>query len=211
MYADFFQKKCVHTQIKLLIVAYWFYSMEKYVREYQIWKACTYVEVFCNGCIHMLGFCWIWCLISLINLLVFDVYQWSLSCWSGLNSDGWGWMIYGMICWIVMMLLSICGSEIYDWFCKWFSEYFSMTMIQFQVSVFWDMYIGILHGKHIYTQIYLRTIAYIFWYMVDQGLQRQNLVYVMSSMWIGIMVNGFSLIYLLWLFEIDLGLSWYSD
>jgi len=60
-----------------------------------------------------------------------------------------------------MMLMSVCGSEICDWFYKCFSDYFSITVIQVQGSVFLYLYTCMLHRKHVYMWVYLIKVAYI--------------------------------------------------
>jgi len=61
----------------------------------------------------------------------------------------------------------VFGSMICDDFSIWLSNWYNGRMIQIQLLVFWDLYIGSLQGNHVHTQIWFRTIPYTFTHMVD--------------------------------------------
>ena len=191
MYIGFLQKDRVHMRIFFWVATYRFCSMNIYVLGYASWKACTYVEVSYKGHTHVLGFLYIWCLISLV---VFSfVFRWSLSWWCMFESADWGWTNYVIKCWIVMMVLwdnlylvqrsvtrLVCVSMIN----------FSSATIHFQDSVFWDMYMSYLKRKHVYTQVCIIIVEYRFWHKVDQGLQWQDMAYVMNNRWSDILMKS---------------------
>lgn len=109
----------------------------------------------------MVGFsnmgCW-WCLINFVMFVV--VCRWSLShdnlCLTVLVALNWlhnGMLISddATVWWFVF------GLVICDGFNIWFSDWLNGTMIHIQLSLFWDLYTGLIRGKQVHKKVMIHN------------------------------------------------------
>lgn len=155
IYMVFSLRSHLNMWINFWVVAYTFSECSESVHRFQTREVHTYTNFICKICVYLIWFCimnYLRCFIS--SVMIFVVCWWSLSYDKLCLTDqvGLNWLWYQMLNFNdIFVWWYVFGSMICDGFSIWFSDWFSVTLINIQLSVFWDLYTVFLQGRHIHT------------------------------------------------------------